>query len=186
MIETHIALIRAIGGATHAKLTMKALEAALIATGLTQTRNLLATGNLVIRSERPAEAIARSIEAILHAAGLDNRVFMRKAGELATIERDHPFPDAAAERPSRYEIVFLAEPPCADAIERLRQRCSRERIAPIGCGVAIDFGGPIAGSVLSTSVVERILGPGTARNWNTLVKLVRLAEQMSEAISDSR
>jgi uncharacterized protein (DUF1697 family) len=169
----HIALLRAIGGATHAKMTMKQLEAKLQAAGLPDTKSIIATGNFIIRSDWDAQRIAAIIDGFLAEAGIRSTVFMRSTAQLQNIVNANPFPDAAHERPSQVQVTFTEKRPTDESVNALIARCNTEHIARIGDEIAIDYNGRISDSKLLPALVDKTLGcAGTARNWNTVVKLL--------------
>jgi uncharacterized protein (DUF1697 family) len=172
-MATHIALLRAIGGATHAKMTMKQLEAKLQAAGLTDTKSILATGNFIIRIDWDAEKIIAVIDRFLVEVCIKSKVFMRSHKQLQQLVDANPFPDAARETPSQFQVTFTEKRPADENVKALMARCNTERIARIGDEIAIDYNGPISDSKLLPALVDKILGcAGTARNWNTVMKLL--------------
>jgi uncharacterized protein (DUF1697 family) len=182
-MAVYIVLLRAIGPITHKIMTMKQLEAACQAAGLVQTRNLLATGNLVIASDWPVQRISQAVESILHDTGLKSVVFIRAQANLAAIVAANPNPGATETRPSGFQVVFLERRPDDQAVETLRQRAQGERIDRIIDDVCIDYGGGISNSKLTPGLVERILGSvSTSRNWNTVLKLLALSERMAATL----
>lgn len=165
-------LLRAIGPQTHKLITMKELETACRKAGLEETRSILATGNLVIVTDKPREQVVGTVSRLMHTKGLITTVFIRSRKELAAIIEANPFPDAAAARPSQMQVNFLENKPTAKAIAELSTRARVERIAAIAGELCIDYGGRISDSKLTPAVVERIMGcAATARNWNTVLKL---------------
>jgi uncharacterized protein (DUF1697 family) len=176
MNSAHIVLLRAIGGATHAKMTMKQLEAKLQNAGFPETRSILATGNFVVRSGQSAEEIAKVIAGFLSEAGIKSVVFMRTHQQLLEIVSANPFADASEGRPSQYQVTFTERRPSDEAIAALIARCHGERIARIGDEIAIDYNGRISDSKVLPAVVDRILGcAATGRNWNTVMKLLEVS-----------
>jgi len=169
---THVVLVRAIGGDTHKALTMRALEGACVAAGLTRARNLLATGNLVVWDDRAAPAVAAIVRKILRGVGLENEVFIRAGATFAAYAAATPFPDALALRPQAIQLVALDGRPPDDAIAALRARATVERVERLGDDVVIDYGGAITASRFTPTLVERLLARrSTARNWNTVRKI---------------
>jgi uncharacterized protein (DUF1697 family) len=179
-VTVHITLIRGIGGATHQRLTMRALEEKCRSAGLEDCRSLLATGNLQMTSPAEADSIALIVSGILEAHGLSNAIIMNTLAEAEGLLQAAPWPEAARNRPSQYQITFLSSRPSDDAMSGLIAKARHERIARIGSHIAIDYAGPISESKLTTTIIERTLrATCTARNWNTLQKLAALGRQMS-------
>lgn len=171
-----IALIRGIGPATHKKMSMQQLRDACSAAGLEDVRTILATGNLLFSSSKPSRELKEQLAAVIAAHDLRNEVFLRKPDELEAVLRKRPFPDAASARPNHLLVLFLERRTGPKEIAALRGRAGPERIEANGREVFIDYAEGVGGSKLTPAVIERQLGqPGTARNWNTLRKLLEAA-----------
>jgi uncharacterized protein (DUF1697 family) len=169
-------LLRGIGPETHKKLTMKALEAACRNAGLPHTTNLLATGNLIIKSEKSETQVVSIISEVLAKAGVHSAVLVRSIDYLEAIAALNPFPEAVHARPSQVLIFFATGTIADEAIDLLGQRCQQgETIARLGDDMIIDFHGPVSTSRLTIAFIERMIRcTTTARNWNTVQKIVAL------------
>lgn len=168
-----VVLLRGIGPATHAKLTMTALAEACRANGLTDTVNLLATGNLIVRSDRAAAEVETTILGLLAAAGVATKAVTCEAARIAALPGLCPDPVACRDRPAQVQVTFLSRPLTDATLAVLRGRAGPERVERIGDDLWIDYSGGIAQSRLTGPVIERATGAvATARNWNTVLKLV--------------
>lgn len=171
--RTWIALIRAIGAATHKKMSMQQLREACADAGLTDVRTVLATGNLLFSSTDTAVMLKHRLTDVIRAHGLDNEVFLRQPPELEAVLRNNPFPDAAADRPNHLLVLFLEAEPGADELAALQAYDGPERIVSSGREVFLDYVDGVGRSKLTAALLERRLGQaGTARNWNTIQKLL--------------
>ena len=168
-----IGLIRAIGGGTHTRMSMTRLREACEGCGFQDVRTVLATGNVVFRSPLPEAKIHRRLAKIIAAHGLDNDVFLRSPADLRQVLEADPFPDAATDRPGSLLVMFMQPPPDA-AAEALPNGYERpERLRLIGRDAYIDYADTIGQSRLTPTRLEWHFGqPGTARNWNTIHKLL--------------
>lgn len=172
-MPTHIVLLRGIGPSTHAKMTMVQLRDACLAAGLPDTRNLLATGNLIIRADRPASEVEARVLGLLATRGVATRAVTCSAARIAALPALCPDPDACARHPSQVQVTFLSVPLTDDALAILRARATVERVDRIGDDLWIDYRGAISVSKLTGPVIERTTGAiATARNWNTVQRLV--------------
>lgn len=176
-MAVHLALLRAIGPATHAKMSMQDLRQACRAEGLGTVATYIQTGNLIIGSELPPNAVQAAVERALLRFGLTNRVVIRAPAALAAVLAENPFPEAAATRASDLCVCFLAEPVPAALLARLDGHAGPERIRLVGArDLCVDYPAGVTGSKLTPGVIERRLStPLTARNWNTVGKLSALA-----------
>ncbi|MGL4280535.1 MAG: DUF1697 domain-containing protein [Albidovulum sp.] len=173
--ETWVAFYRAIGGGTHAKMPMAALRRAAEAAGLAEVRTVLATGNLLFQSDAGEAELRTLLDGIAaeHGLGAAQKVFLRRAVQLPEVLAACPFPEAARERPNHVLVQFLEREAPASAIEALAAWGGPERCAARGREVYLDYPLQIAGSKLTPAKLERMIGaPGTARNWNTLTRIV--------------
>jgi len=173
-----IALLRAIGPATHAKMSMEDLRNACKASGLERVATYIATGNLILESRKSAAAVQAIIEGVLRGFDLANRVVMRKPDDLAAIVAANPFPKAATLRPSKLVVCFLAATPDAERLAKLLQYRGPERFKLVGRELCVDYPNGVTGSKLTPGVLERRLDtPATFRNWNTVQKLLAMARK---------
>lgn len=165
-----IALLRGIGGATHKAMPMAALRGACEKAGFSGVQTVLATGNVIFRTTLPAPDIKQTLEDIIAGSGLRNEVFLRRPADMIAAQQANPFLDAATLRPSHLLIHFLdrAIPPDA-----LADYDGPERFAAVPRAFFIDYGKGVGASRLTPARLKRELGQsGTARNWNTLAKLI--------------
>ena len=148
-------------------------------TGFARVRTLGASGNVVFQGEEdPTEDVEARLEARLdRALGLTTRVFVRTSREWkAAIDRN-PFPEEAAQDPSRLTCWALKEAPPPAAWRELTAAIrGRERSSGVGRECYLYYPEGIGRSRVTSALVERALGtPGTARNWNTVTRLAELA-----------
>jgi uncharacterized protein (DUF1697 family) len=175
-MERHVFLLRGIGPSTHRVMTMSALEAACHQAGLPDTRNLLATGNLVVRSDLPPPEIEARFQSALNAGGL-MVTWQRRTGVAfrAALSAARAIPAMAAaiqDRPSRVQLHFPSDAVSDDALAALQAHAPDAGIARAGSEILIDYRDGISTSPLTLARVDKALGRAqTARNWNTLCKI---------------
>ena len=152
------------------------LKAVVEGMGFSEVKTILASGNVVFEAGDAApEAIERDLHAALaKATGLKSEVFVRNCAELEALVRDNPFADEARERPSFLVASFHRAPVDADAIRRVADgHAGPERIAVRGRELIIDYPEGQARSTLGAALQKAKLSQaGTARNWNTVLKLL--------------
>lgn len=175
----HIALLRGINVGGNKMIAMADLRDLLGKLGFTDARSLLQSGNLVFRSDRRTPA---QLEALLEAEtekrlGVQADVFVRTAAELAEVVARNPFAEEAKRDPSHLLVMFLRDAPEAKAVAALNAAIlGREAVRVIGRHAYATYPDGIGRSKLTNAVIEKKLGTrGTARNWNTVMKLARLA-----------
>lgn len=146
--------------------------------GFADERTLLASGNLVVMTDRPEAEVEQVLEQALAAHGLATDVVVRDQPALAAAIAANPFAEEAAHHPSHLLVTFLREPFPAEALARaavLHQ--GPERMQAIGRELYIDHVGreEMRQSML-VAVMRKARFPqvATARNWNTVVKLEQM------------
>lgn len=166
-MTSFVALLRAVNVAGTGQLPMAELRIMAEALGFTNVRTWIASGNLLIESDNSEAQVKAALEGRLaDYAGKPVPVFVRTATEMAAILAANPFPDAKG---SRYLVYFLDTPPAADTIDLMKGRQS-ERIALGTREIYVDYGENIRDTKLKFSAIKT----GTARNMNTVVKLVEM------------
>lgn len=163
-----IALLRAVNVGGTGKLPMATLKAMCLAEGYSRVQTYIASGNVVFETEAPPSKVKDALEARLNAyAGKPVGVVVRTADEMTSVLEGNPFPHAA---PNRNIVIFLDQPPKPDALDDLRGL--RDEELRLGAReIYVHYG---AGMGTSKLVIPAS-GFGTARNVNTVAKLVELA-----------
>lgn len=177
-----VALIRAIGPVTHKKMSMADLRGAVSARGLDDVRTVLATGNLLFRSDAPGDTLGDALQALIEEVligfGLSlpgNSVVVMTRAELGKIMSESPFVTETTTRPAR--VLYVATARALD--DAARQRAADwdlgpERLVPVSRGLFVDYVDGVGMSKLTPARLDKLIGqPGTGRNWNTLGKLLK-------------
>ena len=178
----HIALLRAVNVAGHGAVSMAALRTFFEDLGFAGARTLLQSGNVVFKTGNSRDA---TIECRLEAEaekrlGLRTIFFVRNAAEWKALITRNPFPDEAERDPSHLVAMCLKAEPSAAAVAALQAAIHGRELVRSGGGrhVYITYPDGIGRSKLTAGVVEKALGSaGTARNWNTVLKLAALTDQ---------
>ncbi len=177
-MTTHVALFRAVNVGGTGLLPMAALRGLAERLGFEDPRTLLQSGNLVFGARsKNAAALAPMLEAAAaDELGLRTRVFVRSAAEWRDIVARNPFPGAAAAAPGRLLMMALERPPGSDAVRRLRESIKgRESVECVGAQLYLVYPDGSGRLTLNSAAIERVTGlTGTARNWNTVLKIAAL------------
>ncbi len=175
----YAAFLRAVNVAGRS-LAMAELRDAAGRLGFKNVSTILQSGNLVLEASKSAAAIERELEAELaRRFRLQSAVTVRTAAELAAIVKGNPFSSEALKDPAHLVVVFLKAKPKAAAEKQLRAAIvGRERIALDGSVLYVVYPDGIGRSKLTAALIDRSLGTsGTARNWNTMLKLNAAVDQ---------
>ncbi|HBY63992.1 MAG TPA: hypothetical protein DEH78_29565, partial [Solibacterales bacterium] len=136
-------------------------------------RTYIQSGNVVFRTRRTAHLASRLEDAIEAAAGFRPAVMVRTAAELRAVAAANPFP--AGFDPAKLAVHFLSAPPGAQLPEIATPGGETMHLA--GRELFVYYPEGMGRSKLPVARLERALGViSTARNWNTLLQLIDLAE----------
>jgi uncharacterized protein (DUF1697 family) len=170
-MASYIVLLRAVNVGGTGKLPMSELKAMCASSGFSKIQTYIASGNVVFESNMALKKIRTALGARLKSyAGKPVDFHIRTVEEMKAVLESNPFPGAA---PNRTVAIFLDEAPPADALGGLRGQRDEE----VGLGVReiyVHYGGGMADSRLKVPGAEG----GTARNMNTVAKLVELASAL--------
>ncbi len=177
----HIALLRGVNVGGHQPVAMSNLRDLLAELGFADARSLLQSGNLVFRSDaRTAAGLERllELEAEKH-LGLQTDFLVRSAKEWKEVVARNPFRKEAERDPSHLVVMFLKSPTNLKDVKAAQTAIpGPEIISADGRQVYIVYPSGIGRSRLTNTFLERKLGVrGTARNWNTVMKLAALANE---------
>ena len=160
------------------KLPMADLRAFLADQGMDDVKTLLASGNAVFTAEE--EDAARLEAALARAAkdklGLTTDWFLRNHAELKAIAHANPFSEEVKAHPNHVQVFFhhdAVDAALIDAVANIYD--GPERLRAIGRELYIDYPDDIGHSKLPQAMAKvKFPKAATARNWNTLVKLIEL------------
>jgi len=170
----HIALLRAVnvGGRS---LKMAALTAMFDELGFAGARTLLQSGNVVFDAGAKKGA---SLESLLETEtekrlGLRADYVVRTPKEWSAAIAKNPFPREAKSDPAHLVLMPLKSAPSAAQMSALEAAIrGRERAKAVGRELYLVYPDGIGPSKLTIAVIEKALATrGTARNWNTVLKL---------------
>jgi uncharacterized protein (DUF1697 family) len=174
----HIALLRGINLGSRNRVSMPELRDLLSELGYGDVRTLLQSGNVVLTSRAGADRVARELEsAIADRLGVTTAVVVRTRDEIADVIERNPLADVA-EDPKRYQVSFLSDAPAPDVVRELEAAdVAPEQLVVSGREIYVWHAGGIQRSPASKLLADERLGvTATARNWNTVTKLLELAD----------
>ncbi len=175
-MKTWIALLRGINVGGHRKLPMKELVSMLHDVGCEDARTYIQSGNAVFRAEGDlSEEIATAID---RAKGFRPEVMTLTAAAFEAAVAENPFPAAVAE-PKTLHLFFLSAPADPEAVDRMMATKSDREDFVLTDGVLyLHTPDLLSGSKIAKKA-ERLLGvSATARNWNSVQKILALAREV--------
>ena len=177
-----ISLLRAVNVTGYNKVKMDALRELYESLGLRGAQTYIQSGNVVFRTNaQDLVRLQKRIEdAIEKSFGFRTSVVLRSSAELKDVIRRNPFAKRSGIEPNRLVVSFLAGEPGPESKEKIVQiKVGPEELYLDGRELYIYYTGGMGTSKLTPAVLERALKvPGTARNWNTVTKLLEMAENL--------
>jgi uncharacterized protein (DUF1697 family) len=180
-VAAYIGLLRAVNLPGHNKIDMAALRELASAIGLKDAQTLLQSGNLVFQSDARGSA---QLEQLLEREaarrlGLTTDFFVRSADEWQSIITGNPFPKEAESDPGHLLVFVVKEDVGPKQVKALQEAITgREVVRGKGRCAYLVYPDGIGRSRVTSAVIEKKLGTrGTARNWNTVLKLGALADR---------
>jgi uncharacterized protein (DUF1697 family) len=180
-----IAMLRGVNIGGHHKIKMEFLRSLCESLQSENVQTYLQSGNAVFRArERNLKSLSQRMEtSIEKKLGFRPDVILRTIPELREAIAHNPFAKRPGLEPSKLAVTFLAEEPGKQARENaLKIKMHPEEVQIVGREMYIYFPNGMARPSFSWSVLERVLKMTfTSRNWNTVNKLLELAESLSTA-----
>jgi uncharacterized protein (DUF1697 family) len=177
-----VSMLRGVNVGGHNKIKMDALRGLYESLGLRDVQTYVQSGNVVFRTkERNLAALGNKIEnAIERSFGFRPVVVLRTSAELKNVIARNPFAKQSGIEPGKLLVTFLASHPAAEALEQvLKIKAGPEEMHIEGREVYIYFSNGQGRSKLSwVSVEKKLKTSGTGRNWNSVNKLLEIAEQL--------
>ena len=174
-MTVYIILFRGVGGAT--QLPTKPLREALTAAGFKDVATYINSGNAVLSSRKSAASVTADIAEITKKEfGFDKAIHTVTRDEWAELIANNPFP-RAVEVPKFLHAAVLAERPEKGKVEALRAFAKAgERIEVVGKVAYLHTPDGFGTSKLAVKFDKGIGVPNTARNWNTVIALTKMAD----------
>lgn len=174
----YIALLRGINVGGNNLVAMADLRALLSKMGLENVQTLLQSGNVVFSGpKKSSAALERELEAALaKALKLKIDFHVRTADEWRTVIDANPFISEAKKDPARMVVTCYKSPLDPEKVQAAQAAITgRERLRADGRHLYMTFPDG-QGNSKAAIVVGRMLGAGTARNWNTVLKLAAIVD----------
>lgn len=175
----HVALLRGINLGSRRRVAMADLRAWLTDLGYTDVRTLLQSGNAVFRTNKRPATVRKEVEAALaDGAGFTVDVVLRTAAELRAVVDADPFRDVVTD-PTRYVVSFLDVPGTWPEIDPAEYEPERVHLAEREAYFWLP-GGQMKSRILA-AFPTRKGEVATVRNWNTVTKLLAMAEEQARS-----
>ncbi len=173
-----IALLRGINLGPSRRVAMADLREALTRAGYDDVRTHLQSGNVLLTSDHAPARLERELSALIATElGVESDVVVRTRDELADVVARNPLA-GVADDPKRLQVTFLAGKPKAAFVRELEAAdFAPERAVVSGREIYAWHPDGLQRSALGRLLSDRKIGvAATARNWNTVTKLLELAD----------
>lgn len=183
-----VALLRAVNVGGTGLIRMADLKEICARLGFGAVTTLLQSGNVVFTAKGSDKTVARKLaDAIEKSHQFRPAVVIRTAAELADAIVRNPFRAEEKTDPARLVVVFMAESATKGAAERIAAvKVANERLHLSGRELFAHYPTGQGTSKVTNAVLERALGvSATARNWNTVTKLLALASTVEAKAGQS-
>jgi uncharacterized protein (DUF1697 family) len=179
-----IALLRGVNVGGHKAVAMADLRNLLTELGFGGARSILQSGNLVFRCDARTGA---DLESLLETEaekrlGLRADFLIRSVEEWRKVVARNPFPKEAERDPGNLVVMFLKSAANVKDVKAIQAAIAgSEIIRADGRHLYIVYPDGIGRTRLTNVFLEKKLGiRGTARNWNTVLKLAAVAGEETE------
>jgi uncharacterized protein (DUF1697 family) len=177
-MERQVALLRGINVGKNARVSMADLRALLAGAGYEDITTHLQSGNVVLSAEATGADLERELERLLHdQLASPIRVVVRNRAQLASVVAADPLADVA-DIPKLKQVSFLGtelDPAIARELQAQAKDLAPERLVVGGREIYTWHPDGIQSSPTARLLTDKRLGTTvTARNWNTVTKLLEL------------
>jgi uncharacterized protein (DUF1697 family) len=180
-----ISMLRGVNVGGHNKIKMEELRALYASLKLRDAQSYVQSGNVIFRTdERDLAVVTKRVQGgIERKFGCTTDVICRTVAEMRDVIARNPFAKRRGIEPSKLLVVFLANEPGAEArASLLRIDTKPEELRIDGRELYIYFPNGQARPKMSWAAVNKALGtPGTGRNWNSVMKMLEMAEKLEAA-----
>ena len=172
-MTVHIALLRAVNVGGRSSVPMAALREVATDLGYDDVRTYIQSGNLVCTNTKSASAVGRELEqAITEHFGVTTDVIVRTKAQLAKVVAGNPFLARGAD-PKQLHVVFAVSTAKIGIADLARY--APEEAQAIGKEVFLFLPDGVGRSKLAVDLARKA-AVGTMRNWNTVTKLLAMAD----------
>ena len=184
-----ISMLQGVNLGSHHRIKMDDLRSLYESLELRDVRTYVQSGNVVFKTrERDLPRLIRRIETeIERTFGFHSDVILRTTSEMKTVVARNPFAKRRGIEPAKLLVTFLAGDPGEEARDKVRSiETHPEELHIEHRELYVYFPNGIGRSKLPAGALKSALKvPGTARNWNSVTKLLEIAENL-EGSGDPR
>ena len=184
-MNSWIALLRGVNVTGRNMISMELLRDICVTLKLRNPRTYIQSGNVVFGSPEtdPAKLAARLGSAIEKRCGFRPSVMLRTADEMRDVVMRNPYAARQNIDPGKFAVFFMASQPHPEVSNKVMAiNVGGEEIRVDGRELYIYFPDGQGKSKLPPILERTLKMPATARNWNTVNKLLAMAEEADPAL----
>lgn len=174
----YMAFLRGINVGGHKIIKMKDLSNAFASLGFKNVKTFIQSGNVIFEDDKNANDSTKKIESkLLKLAGYEVAVFLRTISDIEDMVRHNPFKETKFNDAKKY-VTFLYDKPKSKP--KLPLMSSKKDVEVIGISnrelfcLAFQKNGRFG---FPNAFVEKEFGmKATTRNWNTVSKILKIAD----------
>ena len=181
LVPVVISMLRGVNVGGHNKIKMDALRELCESLGLRGVQTYVQSGNVVFRTDtKDLAALAKRIEdAIERKFGFRPGVTLRTSSDLRDTIARNPFAKRREIDASKLIVTFLAAEPNRETRDEILEiKTGPEEVRIGGREIYIYFPDGMGQSKLWPVIDKALKKSGTGRNWNTVTKLLEMAEKL--------
>jgi uncharacterized protein (DUF1697 family) len=182
IVPVIVSLLRAVNVGGHAVIKMADLRSLYESLRFERVQTYVQSGNVVFQTgETDLDRLAGRIRtAIKKKFAVDPEVIVRTVNAMRGIVARNPFARRKGIEPNKLHVQFLPGRLSAQANAQLKALpLASEELVPSGHEIFIYFPDGAGKSKLPWPRLQKICGmPGTGRNWNSVTKLLAIAESI--------
>ena len=180
-----ICMLRGVNVGGNNKIKMDALKTLCVSLKFKSPQTFIQSGNVIFcADEKDMVKLSKRIQDALEKKfGFRPAVVLRTLADLQSVIAKNPFAKRKGIEPGKLLINFLADDPGNEARKQAQAiETGPEEVHLIGREAYIYFPDGQGRSKLPWAKIERALGTfGTGRNWNSVTKMMAMAEAMEAA-----
>jgi uncharacterized protein (DUF1697 family) len=177
-----VSMLRGVNLVRHNRIKMDALRSLYETLGLHEPQSYIQSGNVVFKTEkRNIVLVTKQIQGAIESEfGFRPAVIARTTAEMREVVARNPFGGRSNIEPSKLLVTFLMSDPGEAAREKVRAiKTNPEELRIEGREMYVYFPNGMGRSKLPFAAIDKALKiPVTARNWNSVLKLLEMAERM--------
>ena len=177
-MTVYILLFRGVGGAT--QLPTKPLREALTKAGFENAGTYINSGNAYLKTDMPRGEMLKTVAGICEKQfGFKKAIYAPSLADWKKVVRQNPF-EGKFEEGRFLHASWLERTPAKENLDALRALAVQgEGIEVVGNVAYLNTPGGLSSSKLGAKFDKGLGVPNTARNWNTVLKLLELAKEAS-------